>query len=585
MLVCPECGESENGQRTCSRDGSELVDSGQDELLGQIVGSYRVARLLGRGGMGAVYLGVHPEIGSRVAIKVITPAGGRDGSDVQRFFAEARSVNMIQHDGIVNVLALAHLPDGRPYIVMEYIGGASLSHWMRSGIGARRVLGMGIEILDALAAAHAQGIVHRDLKPDNVMVTPEGRVKLLDFGIAKLRVQGEESQHLTNTGAVLGTPTYMSPEQALSRPADARADLYSFGVLLYQGLAGHVPFKGDSLFELLQQHVTVPAPSIATVRSDLPEALARVLARTLAKNPAERPQSALELRSELFGLVSQVPDTLPPTVRAAASAPPPMVSAPASAAGPNYILTEENRLGVAPQAWTPGLAPPPLRGLAAASVPAPPSAPRTVSRLPWLLVGLLLLVTAALAIVVVAVVVLRQPSASSPAPPVTTTVVAAPGLVAPPPIFQPPQIPSAAIAAADARERESALAAAAPRATAAPRSTAAAAASGTAPPAAPTPPNQPAPQQEFMTPTQQIEAMRAAQRAPGNVKIESSPTGASITFDGKSVGKAPLDLGKIEQGTYVVVASLSGHKTRTFNLKVTAGSTTLLCNLSPEPKP
>src|SRR6187401_1020384 len=183
MLVCPECGGSEQGRSTCSFDGRPLVDSGMDDLVGRTVGSYRIARLLGRGGMGAVYLGVHPGIASRVAIKVITPDGAHDGLDVQRFFAEARSVNLIQHENIINVLNLAHLPDGRPYIVMEYIDGASLTTWMQNGLGARRLLSLGVEILEALAAAHAKGIVHRDLKPDNVMLTPKGRVKLLDFGI------------------------------------------------------------------------------------------------------------------------------------------------------------------------------------------------------------------------------------------------------------------------------------------------------------------------------------------------------------------------------------------------------------------
>lgn len=452
MLVCPECGGTEQGRSTCSRDGHQLVESGLDELLGRSVGSYRVARLLGRGGMGAVYLGVHPGIGSRVAIKVITPEGARAHSDVQRFFAEARSVNLIQHENIVNVLAFAYLPDRRPYIVMEYIDGAPLSTWMKSGLGARRVLSTGVEILQALAAAHEKGIVHRDLKPDNVMITPKGRVKLLDFGIAKLRVEGEPTQHMTSTGAVLGTPTYMSPEQALARPADARSDLYSFGIVLYQGLAGQVPFKGDSLFEVLQQHVAVPPPPLDTVRPDLPAALARLLDQTLAKDPNARPQSARELCNRLLALLPQVPDTLPPSLAQAGSAPLPTVDQPALPSSPSRSSRTSTE-------WLLPSAAPLARNsqnpvsAAALSVPAPltpryeplrPGAliepPRTstlpeASRLPWFVVGasgILLLVVAGLAVAALAYFALRKTSEPSPpdAPPPgeTATVEPAPAV-------------------------------------------------------------------------------------------------------------------------------------------------------------
>ena len=456
MLVCPECGGTEHGRSTCSRDGNQLIDSGHDDLVGRTVGSYRIARLLGRGGMGAVYLGVHPGIASRVAIKVITPDGSHDGLDVQRFFAEARSVNLIQHENIINVLNLAHLPDGRPYIVMEYINGASLSTWMQSGIGARRMLSMGVEILAALGAAHAKGIVHRDLKPDNVMVTPEGRVKLLDFGIAKLRVEGEPAHQMTATGAVLGTPTYMSPEQALARPADARSDLYSFGILLYQGLAGRVPFKGTSVFEMLQQHVAAPPPPLAAARPDLPPALGAILERTLAKDPAQRPQSARELTNELLALLPLVPDTLPPSLAQGQSQPPATATDfpsfrgstafdassqwPASATTPppdrSSLLSGSTAFDVSSQWPASAPTPPPDRSSFPVVVPSQPisTTPRyqplrpggliepertsTLSRWPWFVVGasgLLLLVFVGLALAAI-LFFARRPASVEPAP-------------------------------------------------------------------------------------------------------------------------------------------------------------------------
>ncbi|HVJ14873.1 MAG TPA: serine/threonine-protein kinase [Polyangiaceae bacterium] len=569
----------------CPRDGNQLVDSGQDDLLGRTIGNYRVARLLGKGGMGVVYLGVQADIGSRVAIKVINHAGARDGSDVQRFFAEARSVNMIRHPGIVSVLDLAYLPDGRPYIVMEHIDGASLAQWMRSGVGARRLLALGIEILEALAAAHAGGIVHRDLKPDNVMVTPEGRVKLLDFGIAKLRVEGEPTQHLTNTGAVIGTPTYMSPEQALSRPADGRSDLYSFGILLYQGLAGHVPFRGNSLFELLQQHVSMPAPTLT--RPDLPEALARLLARILSKDPAGRPQSALELRAELLALLPHVPDNPPPATHAGASYPP---AADTSLGGSTqwplvqrHHAQETNSFGLGGPPSHPGLAAP-AHVAGRPSIPAHASvAPQQGSLgTPWILIGVagvMLLVLAGLVITIVALVVAEQP-ASSTQPPVI--VVAAPGAPPTPAVPEISGIPSASLQA-EAQQPERTAAVVSPRAIAAPAQQTAAAQQGAPPAPAGTPAKQEPPTEEstFVDPLAKV---KAARLAPGNVKIESRPTGASITFDGRSVGKAPLDLGKVEQGSYFVVCTLAGHKSRTFTVKVSFGSTTVICDLDPEPK-
>src|SRR5512142_1468869 len=192
MFVCPECGASQQWPGHCGVDGTRLSPVGDDPLLGRTIGVYRVARLLGIGGMGRVYKGVHPTIGSRVAIKVLS----RECSDrrdlVDRFFAEAKAVNLIRHESIVNVLDLATLPDGRPYIVMEYLDGAPLSAIIeqarsRGPLPLGSIARLVAEVLDALAAAHAKGVIHRDLKPDNIFVSPNGRGKVLDFGIAKLQ--------------------------------------------------------------------------------------------------------------------------------------------------------------------------------------------------------------------------------------------------------------------------------------------------------------------------------------------------------------------------------------------------------------
>ncbi|MDQ3370817.1 MAG: serine/threonine protein kinase, partial [Myxococcota bacterium] len=292
MFVCPECGGSLPLEGRCPADGVAVQPIGEDLLLGTTIGAYRVARLLGIGGMGRVYKGVQPTIGSRVAIKVLS----RECSDrrdlVERFFAEAKAVNLIRHESIVNVLDLAMLPDGRPYIIMEYLDGVPLASIIEHAVSSQAPLPLGglarlaVEVLDALGAAHGKGVVHRDLKPDNIFVMPSGRPKVLDFGIAKLTDLTSGSS--TRTGSLLGTPHYMAPEQAAGRPVDHRADLYAIGVILFECATGQKPFQAESLFDLLRQHVEAPPPSPRALRHDLPAELEHVILTALAKAPDQR---------------------------------------------------------------------------------------------------------------------------------------------------------------------------------------------------------------------------------------------------------------------------------------------------------
>ncbi len=300
MYVCPECGSSSAGAGSCSTDGSTLVAS-KDPLLGQTVGSYRIARLIGAGGMGRVYKGVQPTIGSRVAIKILTPECAGNPALVERFFAEARAVNVIRHESIVNVLDLAALPDGQPYIVMEYLDGEPLSALIQrlGALPLGTVTRLITEVLGALAAAHQHGIIHRDLKPDNVFVTTGGRAKVLDFGIAKLKPGIAEIHDATRTGSLLGTPHYMSPEQAAGRQVDARSDLYSVGIILFEAATGKRAFDSAVLYDLLRQHIEQPPPSPRSLRAEIPPAYELCVLRALEKDPSRRFSSAQEFASAL----------------------------------------------------------------------------------------------------------------------------------------------------------------------------------------------------------------------------------------------------------------------------------------------
>ncbi len=315
MHVCPDCGLSFESAGFCPEDGRELANRGRDVLLGQVLGPYRIASVVGVGGMGVVYKAIHPTIGSRVAIKVLnldkqqSSSSDDSAEQLERFFAEAKAVNVIRHENIVNILDFSTLEDGRPYLVMEYLDGQSL----QSVFTLRGQLPLGgfgklmVEVLSAIGAAHATNVIHRDLKPDNIFVSPQGHAKVLDFGVAKLDKSGLAVDNKTKTGALLGTPYYMAPEQAQGEKVDARADVYAIGVILYEGVTGKRLFDGKTLYELLIKHVQQEPVSPRSLRPDLPKLLERVILKALAKDPRDRFQSAAEMSEALIKAMGKLP--------------------------------------------------------------------------------------------------------------------------------------------------------------------------------------------------------------------------------------------------------------------------------------
>jgi tRNA A-37 threonylcarbamoyl transferase component Bud32 len=289
-----------------------------DPLIGRQCGSYRIVKLLGRGGMGAVYLGEHPAIGSKVAIKVLHRRFADDPDVLSRFFNEARAANMIGHDNIVKVLDFANEKD-LTWLIMECLEGPTLEALVKGGrrVPLSRVGPIALQVCRALQAAHDHQIIHRDLKPDNIFLVHQGDrgdfVKVVDFGIAKLHDAGSTR---TQAGMVLGTAAYMSPEQAQAKPVDARADIYALGVMLYQMATGVLPFAhaGATLAAQLHARVYDEPPPPRSIAPDIPPAYEAVILRAMQREPENRYQSMLELQAALLACFEKLgisPD-LPP---------------------------------------------------------------------------------------------------------------------------------------------------------------------------------------------------------------------------------------------------------------------------------
>jgi serine/threonine-protein kinase len=264
------------------------------------LGRYRIERELGRGAMGAVYLGRDPKIGRQVAIKTMALSREFAGDELvearERFFREAETAGRLQHPDIVTIFDAGEDQE-LAYIAMEYLKGDDLQAHTQAPklLPVLAVLNIVARVADALAYAHSQGVVHRDIKPANVMIDlPTDQVKVTDFGIARVADSAR-----TRTGMVLGTPSFMSPEQMAGRRVDGRSDLYSLGVMLFQLLTGRLPHRADSMATLMHQIANEAAPDVRSLRPDLPEALARAVSLALEKRPEARYPSGQQLAADL----------------------------------------------------------------------------------------------------------------------------------------------------------------------------------------------------------------------------------------------------------------------------------------------
>jgi serine/threonine protein kinase/Tol biopolymer transport system component len=273
-----------------------------ESLIGRQIGPYKVVSLLGRGGMGEVYRALDTRLGREVAIKLLPAAFSSDRDRLRRFEQEARAAGMLNHPNVLTIYDIGR-HENAPYIVSELLTGETLREWLRGGpLPMRRAVDCALQIARGLAAAHEKGIVHRDLKPENLLLTKGGRVKILDFGLAKLKpaptnlapgIETNASTHALGTapGVLMGTVGYMSPEQVRAEEVDHRSDIFAFGAILYEMLYGRRAFQGVTAVEILNAILKEEPPEMAAAGHEIPQALRRVMRRCLEKDPAERFQS------------------------------------------------------------------------------------------------------------------------------------------------------------------------------------------------------------------------------------------------------------------------------------------------------
>ena len=332
MKVCPQCGKEFSDTTTlCPGDGAALEQK-TDSLIGQVLAEkYRIDERLSEGGMGTVYRGIHVLMDKTVAIKVLRPSLAADQKLVARFSREARAASRISHPNALSVTDFGEAEGGIVFLVMEFLSGETLKEVIRreGPLPLSRIIEILRQVGGALDAAHLQGVVHRDLKSENIMLLATNGAdyaKVLDFGIAKITErEGKYDPALTAPDLVIGTPQYMSPEQcSQSTNIDARSDIYSLGVILFEMLVGHVPFTGESPTTIMLKHLQEPVPSVLDERPDIPRVVGRIVSQALAKRPEERYQTVSEFIEDLSIAGGMQPAFIPSASVAGSSEAPPV---------------------------------------------------------------------------------------------------------------------------------------------------------------------------------------------------------------------------------------------------------------------
>src|SRR6478736_4105550 len=293
----------------------ELVpNDSADALIGKLIGHYRIESLIGVGGMGEVYLARDERLGRKAALKLLPHSLTADEAQLSRFKNEARSASALNHPNILTVYEIG-AEGNRQFIATEFIEGITLRASLAGGrINPHAALEIAVQVASALAAAHEAGVVHRDIKPENIMLRPDGYAKVLDFGIAKLTEQRPGSDDQVETAAVLqtrpgfvlGTAHYMSPEQARGQKVDARSDIWSLGVVLYEMVAGSPPFRGETPSDCIAAILTVEPAPVSSISPDVPAKLESILQKALRKNTDERYQTIKDMLAELRNLKGEL---------------------------------------------------------------------------------------------------------------------------------------------------------------------------------------------------------------------------------------------------------------------------------------